>query len=835
MADTAQMMEALRNADAAGDTVAAKRIALMVKNAQRAPARSGTESIGQAFTGANEGLAEFLGIPVDIVASGLSMIGMDIEDPIGGSENIKNLLDKAGVMRPEIPGYETERRIGKEVGAALPMIAGVGAAAKGAQIIAKGAPTLGRALIAPAIERPARTAAGEVIAATGAGVGAAVAEKVAPGSQGAEITGQIVGGLVPALTPTGLATKAAGLITRKFSPTAQRKAAREKIQDVLGEEITEQVGQKIVTGQEVAGQIPGLQPSTAELSGAPSLIKTQKMREGGLSGAPLEQAVARQETNVAAINDFADSMAPTGQVDIDVVIDRAKGKVDDLLGDIEGARATQDVRGTKPKLSELGANMRDSLIVRRRAASDEMSQMADDMGLNEVDITPQFDEIRETLIETMTPSGRFAQSKNTPDIVGTLIDDRLVNAPTSFEDLKLLREELGADLRAALSGASPDQKKARYLKMGVKKLDDALETLEFPDNLAQKYTDFRQAYYDNVIVPFERGAAFKVKQKGTRGHYVTDDEKVAHTFFGPKKQTDMAQFVRVFGDDVDQMDAMRSVIMDDFRTAVVRDGEIKPRLMDRWLERFSGTLDEIPGVRNELSDLSSANTAMNKRNTSLDLRQRQIEDSLLSKKLKAFSGGTKSGSDVVADAIKTPRLMKQLVNRVRSDNEALNSLRRHVWDDIVAGDAKTMAANIEANKEALTTALGKPHMDNLDTIMKAREMIERVPSPTGVEITSRPLEVIEKATGMGLPAMASRVYAVQSGRIGARYMATEMFSRFMRGQSAQEMERLLDTALYDPEIARDLANAIKFPASVPAKNRMKKHLFNLGMGGEDDG
>lgn len=798
-----------------------------------APEPAEFETIGQFGTGVNEGLAEFLGMPVDIVNSALSMVGAGAEEPIGGSESLKNLLSQFGVMRPEMPGYEVSRRVGKEVGAALPAITGVGAAARAAPLAVTGVKGLGRTLIEPAIQKPARTAAGEVIAGIGAGFGGAAAEQVAPGSTGAEITGQIVGGMAPALTPTATVGRLVGAARQRMAPTAQRQVAREQLTGMLGEEITETVGKKIVAGQEVAGKVPGLKPSLAELAESPSLVRTQQAREARLTGAPLEQAVARHEGNVAAINDFAESVAPTGVVDVDVVIDRAGKKVESLLSDIEGARPTQAVPKGKPNLSNVGASMREELINRRRAASAEMSNMADDMGLNDVDITPQFDEIRENLIETMTPSGRFARTEYTPDVVKTLIDDRSVNVPTSLEDLKILREAMGDELRGTVGGAAPDYRKARSLKMGIKQLDDALETLEFPGDLGTQYKKFRTAYYDNVIVPFERGAAFKVKQKGTKGHYVTEDERVAHTFFGPKKETDMAQFVRVFGDDPEQMDAMRSVIMDDFRTAVVREGEIKPRLMERWLERFSGSLNQIPGVRNELADVASANMALNKRNASLDVRSRQIGDAILTKKLKGFQGGAKSGEQVVSDAIKNPRLMRQLTNRLRGDDEALESLRRHVWDDIVSNDARTMRTNIEANEKALTVVLGKSHMNNIDTIIKAREMIERVPVPTGAELTAGPLQAVEKQIGMGMPAVASRIYAIESGRIGARYMMTEMFSRFMRGQSAQEIERLLDTALYDPEIAKDLANAIKFPASKPAKNRMKKHLFNLGMVSEE--
>lgn len=789
------------------------------------------EAAFQVATGVNEGLAQTLGLPVDIVNSGLQMLGLGTDEPFLGSKSLQSFLESAGVMQAEKVGFEAERRIGKEIGATLPFIGGVGVLARGAKLAATGVPTLGRALIEPAIQRPARTMAGELVAATGAGAGAAVAEKVAPGSQGAEITGQIIGGVAPSLAPTALIARGIGSLTKRFSPKAQEKKARELVQGLLGEEVTTRVAQDIRAGQDVAGQIPGFTPSTAEISGSPSLIATQRAREQGLSGTKLEQAIIRQEENTAAINSFANSKAPTGTIEVDAVIDVSKRKVDDLLGDIESGRATQTTSLPKiePDLKTLGSDMRQALIERRSAASQEMSRLADQLGLNEFDISQQFNEIRDELINIMTPSGRFANKADTPDLVKILKDDRFVIAPTTLEDLKLLREQMGADLRAANSGTAPDRKKARFLSLGIKQLDDSLDNLQFPtEAINAQYKQFRQEYFDTVILPFERNAAFKVKQKGSRGQYLVDDERVAAQFFGPKKDTDMEQFVSVFGDSPEQMNAMRSVIVDNFNKAVVRDGKINPKLMESWNKRFSSTLDQIPGVKAEMADVTTANKALERRNASMDLRQRQIEDTLLSKKLKAFTAGTKEGSAVIEDAIKNPKLMRQLTNSLRNDPDALTSLKRHVWDSVIDGDVSTMQKNIKANQKSLDIALGKRHMDEINKIMKAREMVERTLIKGGQPLSASPLEKVEEAIGMGIPALSSRIYAVRSGRIGANFMATEMASRFLRGVTGKEMTRLMDEALYNPQIAKDLADAIKFPNKPAIRNKMKKHLFNLG-------
>ena len=83
--------------------------------------------------------------------------------------------------------------------------------------------------------------------------------------------------------------------------------AVQQIRDVFGEEITEKAAQRMAESQAIGAEIPGLRLSTAEVSGSPALIATQRIRESNLSGLELEQAIARQESNISAINDFAQS------------------------------------------------------------------------------------------------------------------------------------------------------------------------------------------------------------------------------------------------------------------------------------------------------------------------------------------------------------------------------------------------------------------------------------------------------------------------------------------------------------------------------------------------
>ena len=215
MADYDQIMKALRNAHAAGDTAAAKRLAAMATAAkpkapeqqampagmegfmqppradapQTQPVQRETGIVEQTGIGTREGVAMGLGFPVDAVASAINGIPRTISaatgqpmadwisNPVGGSDSINRAFDAVLPERvdPQTGGQRFARRIGQEVGAAAVPLAGtVGKAKTGADL--------------------ARIAVPQVASAVGSGVGAQTAREVMPDSVAAEIAGQVIGG-----------------------------------------------------------------------------------------------------------------------------------------------------------------------------------------------------------------------------------------------------------------------------------------------------------------------------------------------------------------------------------------------------------------------------------------------------------------------------------------------------------------------------------------------------------------------------------------------------------------------------------------------------------------
>src|SRR5690606_30723243 len=123
-----------------------------------------------------------IGLPVDVVNAGLGLgaqgvnavLGTDLaapEQPFLGSESLRGIMGSAILPETEDPQMQFVRRVGEEVGAALPV--GLG--------------TMGMAA------RPASMLATELGLAGASGIGAATAGQVAPDDEYAEIAGSLLG------------------------------------------------------------------------------------------------------------------------------------------------------------------------------------------------------------------------------------------------------------------------------------------------------------------------------------------------------------------------------------------------------------------------------------------------------------------------------------------------------------------------------------------------------------------------------------------------------------------------------------------------------------------
>ena len=829
--------------------------------------------VGAAGSGFNEGLAQVLGLPVDLVTRAIRMIpGAGEVMPAhaaGGSESIRTALNEIGILtgdaayrdalgREPTTGEAMTARVAEEVGATAPFAAAPLAVARAGRAAPRppgrgsAAGNAARAIVETASRAPGRTTAAEAGLGASAGAGAAVAQQAAPGDPSAETLGTLAGGLSPAVAargPAGMAARLASRVVRHNAPEAVRRRAEREVADTIRAEVTPADRAALEEAARLRRDMPGFDPTLAEATGSPSLGAAQRRIESEASGPALNALAARHAGNAEALRRFAADAAPPGPDNPMLVIDVAKrrgetlmGRVDAALEEVSARRAAAADALPAVDRADRGRAIRDAIEAARKDARAAMSARAEELGINNADASVEFRTLAENMKELGTARSVFEDTHNLPEVLRQL--ERMAAAKkgksrkVSFRDLKALRERVGDDLRDAAAAANPSQKKIRMLATLRSQIDEAIDAVakDADPALAGNYATFRDEYFRTVIQPFERGVMFKVRAKDRRRVYRTPDERVAEAFFGPGRQSAARQYQRVFGSNPEALDALADVALDSYRQAAVRDGVINPRLAETWVRRHQAVLDEFPRFAARIQEAGGLNDALLQRQAQLEARRKAVEDSILMRRMRPVDLGVQTPGQAILHALRTPRVMNTLLRSVRGDEAAMAALRRHVWDAAADLPADELASFTAEHRRALSRIFPPRHMANLDRIQRARTMIERVPPPQGRAAAGESgVTRLGKRLGTGVPQAQSRLFAATSGRTSYRYIAGDMLARFFQRRSEVQRQALFREALYNPEVAEDLA-AMVGPGDPRVygfrARRLNAWLFNIGIDSE---
>ena len=376
-----EVMQALRNADAAGDVDAARRLAQIANNMTQEQPRERplTEEIPrQLGLTARAGLTGAAGIP-SIVGDPLNQLlnmiaGREVFPPV--SQSVQQLMTRAGLPQPET----AQERVVQDVSSAL---SGVGTTAKLAQTLAPRA-------AAPLSENLGLQAAGALGGAGAASLGR---------EEGAGALGQLGLGVLGGMVAPGAAGTTAQALTRATTGSVRpfTEAGRQVITGQVLRELSADPEAAMRAAQRYQPSIPGYRPTTAQATRDVGLISAETpIRSMETSGRFLAQTSEANQARMAILDRLAKDETALSQaiakrnevttplreqafarstVDPDTfqsaVTLTANKTIDDILASPAGARGTvakamqfakdQLARGTDPqRLYEVRKDLRDA-------------------------------------------------------------------------------------------------------------------------------------------------------------------------------------------------------------------------------------------------------------------------------------------------------------------------------------------------------------------------------------------------------------------------------------------------------------------------------------------
>lgn len=301
--------------------------------AQPEPTSTPTSLAGNFFSGFNEGFADVVGLPVDLVNSGMKALGIPTSDtPVFGSAFINKYI-MPQPFEAKTPGERIMRRIGEEIGGTVPLAAGSVAAA-GARTASKAAGKVAEALPAGdtvaqrfanvptyiveelAKVDPRTLTAIETALASGAGLGAGLMKELFPqGGPMAEFVGELIGGVAPAamLGLVRRAKDAAIAGAKKAVGFESEEATKQRLGKHLDKVSREgKIEHGVEEAEALQKEMPGFKPTAGQATGEPGVIASERALEK--SGAEMTQKFrVRLGENRQVVRDYFEAAAPEGE------------------------------------------------------------------------------------------------------------------------------------------------------------------------------------------------------------------------------------------------------------------------------------------------------------------------------------------------------------------------------------------------------------------------------------------------------------------------------------------------------------------------------------------
>jgi hypothetical protein len=546
---------------------------------------------------------------------------------------------------------------------------------------------VGRNIVRQVQTSPGKLAAGEAVATLGSAAGGEIAEEFA--GKEYKALGQIGGGTATGAIPAaarGLWTATDYFPSAKFVkkgiqsgrnalrvsrgkdpiPLAETGRGKKVVKKELTRDLTDKALAQLDESQNIQQEINKAGGNfRATLDESMDSVSLRREREAQLarkSGKDLELEDARRAGNEAAVQQYRAEQTPAGP-EPEIVVDAAKNRVADLrAGNAARVAKVDDAQtalaGKAPKADKyaIGGALRGKFNDLRTETRKRLQSFAAKNGLNDTDITIQFKTERSKWMNELTPDLDATRNKDVAEVlsdlqrVGAPIEREAPtglgrkynfgkiggNKPVTLGEIVKLRSNISDDLMGEIAATNGSRAKIRSLVQVKKRLDGFLDELEVPgnENFNSNYKAFRQMWRDEYEVPFNKGTAYKVNKKTSRGDYQMTDERVADAFFKAGDVSGAKAYKAAFADDKEASESFAAAALDSLHMAAVKDGKINQTLFNDWIKRHGSVLDEFPALKQTVENIGSANKMLASRSAELVERSRKIEGSLLVDSLK---------------------------------------------------------------------------------------------------------------------------------------------------------------------------------------------------------
>ena len=624
--------------------------------------------------------------------------------------------------------------------------------------------------------------------------------------------------------------------------------------------------EELAQAQDITGAVDvtgkKIKLTTAEEAMSPGLKAEQEVIESKISGAELDDAVKRRVDNLNALDESLATIVPKTDKNFQYFLDLRENTIRPLIKKLEQQIASKEqeilvtTEGIAPALTkkESGVALRDNIetaqINESREVVNELNAIkggqatTDPAILDEIlaYLAREFEtgtqpavlsnvykkiqqflpkEVEKTITEPIGPG----LGNRTRKIKQTVPAEKELTNQDMFDIWLSAKSEQTSLL--GKPGINNANKIQRLAKIEARIMDQLMSNLKNVEGSPAFFEKLR-LYQDK----FEQGLIVRLRDKKPAGHAVRD-ELVADAFFQAENVGAIQDFVKVFGKDESAIYNLQQSILDRLanETIDMKTGFINVDNYKRFLTKYDSIFKELektmPNFVKKLQNVKSAIGPLTERLSTLNTRKTFIDGERLKNTLNVLGAETKqlklgTVEEYVNAALADPKLMENITQRVmkadggdawvKSVLESLTTMRPNANTGAIHGkEIADMKKFIKVNGESLEklfSTMGpkyKDHLKNLKLIINGFERVNYIIAPRGAPAPT-PSQQMKEALGTDIPQVWSRAFAIASNRTGWKFVAAEVFNRFLNTVGIGHFDKLMKQAIYDPAFARTLAN-----------------------------
>jgi hypothetical protein len=357
----------------------------------------------------------------------------------------------------------------------------------------------------------------------------------------------------------------------------------------------------------------------------------------------------------------------------------------------------------------------------------------------------------------------------------------------TVEDLDSLKREINRQL--SKTDVPTDIRLLSELKARVGGHIDNLD----PD-FVTAYRNADKAYLQKVGLPFDTATLAAVDRKKFA-------EQIAPAIIGNK--SNVSEFVNATGPEGIKL--VRSAFLDSFTNSALKNDVLDPKAAAKWLKKNEGGVSLVPGLRDELQSATTDVQKLLAERTRLNADfQRVAGEQIIS------AQGIGSAQELVNKMYGDVNFTNKFMQQYGANKDSVNAVRSFMLDDLVSSKDPIAALSDRNNAAVFNRVFGPTYAQKVQDFVTVSDRMTKDLSNVAFKGETVPKTGFEMLTGLPPEQVLSRIYNPVSG---ATYAITSLFSKFWAKKASEATESRLKELLLNASDAVKVFQSVQPRAS----------------------